>query len=673
MLTIDGLNSGLDTEKIIKGLLDIQQTRIDRLTLRKQSALNKQAAFRSLEAQIVQFRSAASRLGQIQNNVFEARTVDVSDETALIASASSDATNGIYQLSVKTLAQAHQLASQGFADSEARITQGTLTIRRGSGLATNITIDGTNDTMQGLADSINLSEIGISASIVQDGSASGASARLLLTSSKTGEANAIAITNSLASSGSGAVKPEFDIDNPVQAATNAEVQLGSGPGAITVETQENHVTDLISGVSLDLLQADADRTITIRVGQNSQQGVEAVEDFVDSYNVLMSFVDDQTRFVPDSGDAGLLLGDRSMIQIQSEIQSALQSVVPGVSSRASRLSSIGISVNDNGKLTLSTARLQRAIQGEVDGIQPRDLRRLFALDAASSNSNIQFVLGSSRTRESIDPIQIDITRAAERAAVTSANSVAASTVIDSSNNALVLTVDNAVLSVTLKEGTYSPAELAAELEAVINSHPDTLGRSVSIGLQDDGFGSNSLIITSNTYGGSSQVSIGSGTALADLGFSGLENDQGVDVAGSFLVNGTVEEATGRGRLLSGLSNNTNTADLQVRVTMTAAQVAIGTDAELRISRGVASRIDQLTGDFLNSETGVLKSISDKFTTDAGNIQNSIDRQTEIFDKQEQELIAQFVALEQALGELESTKSFLTQQFNSLSNLRTGKN
>ena len=133
-ITIDGISSGLDTESIVTGLLEIQQVQIDRLTLQKQTATNKETAFKSLEAQLITFRSAASRLGQTRNNVFEARTVNVSNENAVVASADSNATPGIYQLSVESLAQAHQIASQGFTDADAQITQGTFSIRQGLSL-----------------------------------------------------------------------------------------------------------------------------------------------------------------------------------------------------------------------------------------------------------------------------------------------------------------------------------------------------------------------------------------------------------------------------------------------------------------------------------------------------------------------------------------------------------
>lgn len=663
-ITIDGLNSGIDTASIVEGLLEIQETQIARITLQKDEALSKQTAYRTLEAQLVSFRSAASTLGRSQNNVFESRSVSVSDEDALVATASSQAARGLYTVTVDQLASAHQVASQGFADADSQITQGTFSIRQGSSTAFDITIDDSNDTLQGLADAINLTDSGITASIVNDGSTTGT--RLLLASNETGADNDISVTNSLAADSGGAVKPSFDFDNPVQAAQNSIVKLGSGAGALAVENSGNTVEGLIAGVTLDLAQADPDRPISIRVEQNTDSAVNAVQNFVDSFNSVIDYIDGVTAFDPETENGGVLLGERGISTIQSQIQNALLEVVPNASLDANRLSNIGISFTDAGKLVLNSTELQSVVSGEVDGVDSSDLRRMFALDGASTNPNIEFLLGSTRTEATDGPIEIDITRAPERASVTGANTVAASTVIDSSNDELVITIDNEELTVTLSEGTYTSAELADELESVINNHPDARGRSVNVGVVDDGFGADKLTVTSEIYGDGSQVTVGSGTALTALGFDGSENDQGVDVAGNFIVNGVIEEATGSGRILSGDRENSTTADLQVRVTLDSAQVASGADGELTVSRGFGSRLDRLIGDLTDSETGLLKSIDDQFAEEAESVQLTIDRQSEIFDEQEQELLAQFVALESAIGELNTTSSFLTQQFASLS-------
>lgn len=667
-ITIDGLNSGLDTANIVEGLLEIQQAQLDRTELKRQGVLNRQAAFQTLEAQLVSFRSSASTLARSRGNVFESKTIGVSDPDALVATADADAAPGIYQLTVDSFAKAHQVASQGFASDTAEITHGTFTLQQGDRPAVEVTIDDTNDTVQGLVDAINLSGGDVQATLIQDGS-SVDPYRLLLTSSDTGEDNTITLTNSLAAAAGDAVKPTFDFATPVQEATNAAVRLGSGAGAIVIENSTNQIDNVIGGVSLDLLQADPDKTITIQIQQDTAGAVEAVQNFVDSYNSLTNFINEQTRYVSATEEAGLLLGNRSVVQIQNQLQAEIQQVIPGVDSSINRLSTIGIGFTDRGTLTFNSAELTGVLNGDVEGASANDVRRLFSLDGVSSNSGVEFVLGSSRTQQSEFPIEVDVTRAAEQALITSTSSLTASTIINGANNELNLTLDGLSLTVNLAEGLYTNEELTSQLQSVINSHPEAAGRNVIVGLQDDGAGGNQLTITSRIYGDSSEVKIEGGSALVALGLNGTENDLGVDVEGVFRINGKVEQATGRGRLLVGKRDNEFTDDLQVRVTLGPDQVTAGIESELTLTRGLASTLGQFIGNLQDPEFGLLKTVNDRFEQEATDILDSIDRQKEIFETQEQDLLSQFVALESALTELKSTESFLTQQFASLNNLK----
>lgn len=666
-VTIDGLNSGIDTANIIEGLLEIQQAQLDRTELRRQDILGQQAAFQSFEAQLIAFRSTTSSLASTRNNVFESNTVIVSNPDALIVSAGTDATPGNFELTIDSFARANQVASQGFASDTTEISQGTFTLQQGDRPAVEITIDDSNNTIQGLADAINLAGSDVQATLIDDGS-SGDSFRLLLTSSDTGENNAITLTNSLAPASGDAVRPTFDLANPVQAAQNAAVRLGSGPGAITIESSTNQLDNVIPGVSLDILQAAPNETITLQIQPDTESAVEAVQSFVDSYNSLTNFINDQTRFVSETEQAGLLLGNRSVIQIQNQLQAALQQVVPDLDSNINRISTIGIDFTNQGTLTFNSADLVSVLNGEVEGASAADVQRLFTLDGISSNSGVEFLLGSSRTQVPDSPIQVDITQAAEQASITAASSLSGSTLIDNTNSELLLTLDGLSLSVNLSAGTYNDQDFASELQSVINSVPSLSGRSILVGLQSDGGGGNQLTLTSQTFGEASDVAVTGGSALAALGLSGNESDVGVDVDGVFRINGIVEQATGRGRVLTGNRDNPFTDDLQVLVTLGPDQVDSGIESELTLTRGVASTLGQLIGQFQDTESGLLQTANDRFSQLVEDIDSEIESQEETFSQQEQELREQFVALETALGELQATQSFLTQQFAQLSNL-----
>ncbi len=663
MLTIDGLVSGIDTEAIVSGLLEIQQRQIDLLKGRSDKVAAQQGAFQGIQTQLQSLRSEAGRLASSLNSVFDARQVTVSDENAVLATASSKASVGVYQVRVNELARAHQVASQGFADADAAITQGTLTLQVGDASAVSLVIDSTNDTLQGLATAINDSDAGVSASIVQDGTSGGTPYRLLLTSKKTGATQAIGITNNLAASGNGATQISFDTDNPVQAAADASVTLGSGPGAITVFSETNSVKSLINGVTLTLRQADVDQDISIAVEPDTEPAVSAVQDFVDTFNELVKFIDTLSKFDTESGEGGILLGNRNVTSILNSVRSTFLEVVPGLEGNVNRLTAIGISVKDDGQLEFNETELTSILNGQDPDVNGDDLKRLFALDGKSTHASIRFISGSSRTQTSTTPYQLDITQAAEKASVTSTNTLAAEPItIDGTNNIFKLTIDGADSGdLTLTAGDYTSQQLADHLESIVNSASTFAGRNVSVNIEGGG-----LTITSNSYGSRSAVTIGSGTANSTLGFSGGETDSGQDVAGTFIVNGQTESATGRGQLLVGNNDNKHTADLQLRISLTAADVVAGHEAEVTVTRGVAARLDQVLNDFLEPVTGRLKTIHDGFDETIDSIQQSIDRQTAEFERQRKAIVQEFVSLETAISELNTTSSFLTAQLAGLS-------
>jgi flagellar hook-associated protein 2 len=189
---------------------------------------------------------------------------------------------------------------------------------------------------------------------------------------------------------------------------------------------------------------------------------------------------------------------------------------------------------------------------------------------------------------------------------------------------------------------------------VINASTTLANREVIVSLQGD-----ALEITSKSYGRSSEVENISGTAMSTLGFDGSESDQGQDVVGSFIVNGVVETATGTGRVLAGDSENENTADLQIRVTLDSTQIGTGVEGEITVTRGITSRLDQYFSDLLDPENGTIKVANDAFDSRVESLEASIGRVNQISEAKSQYLIEQFTQLERVLAELQTTSGFLS--------------
>lgn len=654
MFSIDGLVSGLDTTSIIDGLISIQQSQVDRLNVRKDEILTKQTAFQGIEARILSMRSSMSQLNRTNSSVFDRTVGTSSDENILTVTTSNKAIEGSYVVRVNALAKAHQIGSQGFDDDSSTITTGTISFQVGDRPATEITIDESNNTIDGLISAINTQSDDVSASVVYD--QANQANRILLTSRHTGAANEIAVTNNLAATSGSATRPDFS-GLAIQEASNAAIQLGSGAGAIVAEYDTNSVDGLIANVTIDLLKVDIDQDVTINVARDTEAASTAIQDFVAEYNSIISYIDEQTQFNSETNVASPLLGNRNVSTIKDRLGALITETVPGLSTDFNRLSQIGIDIDTRGRLSVNSAELDRALSGEIDGVDSSDIRRLFGLTGESTNSNVEFLLGSTRTLATTSGYEVDIVQAAERGIATATNTLAASIVIDSSNNEIQLSVDGQNSEIlTLADGTYTQEELAAHLESRINNSTDLKGAEVSVSLEGG-----ALEVTSVTYGLSSEVASFSGSALTTLGFTGSETGQGKDVAGTFIVDGVVETATGSGRILIGDSDNENTADLQIRVTLDSSQVVSGTESTLTVTRGISSRMDKYFGDILDPDVGTMKNVNEDFDLRVESLEASISRVNTISEAKTQYLIEQFTALERVLSDLQSTSSFLTSQ------------
>jgi len=271
------------------------------------------------------------------SSVFDRTEGTSSDESLVTVSTDSGAAEGSFLIRVNSLARAQQIGSQGF-DESATIPTGEISFQVGDRPATNITIDDSNNTPAGLVDAINDSSADVSASIVFDQANS--ANRILLTSRESGVANEITVTNNLAAATGSETRPDFS-GPAIQEAANAQVQLGSGPGAIVAEFDTNTVEGLIENVTLNLQAADVDQEIDIRISRDTEPARSAIENFVSEFNSLIDFIDTQTAFNPETGQGSPLLGNRNVSNIENSLAALVTDIVPGADPSLNRFSQLG--------------------------------------------------------------------------------------------------------------------------------------------------------------------------------------------------------------------------------------------------------------------------------------------------------------------------------------------
>ncbi len=660
-LSVGGLISGLNTSQLIQGLLAVQQAQINTVQARETATTQRETAYKVLQAQLITFQSSVSQLALPVNGPFDGRTATSSNQAVVTAAASSTAVPGVYSFTVGSLAQANEVASQGFASANGPITQGTVVV--GGSSKQTITIDGTNNTLQGLAAAINSANAGVNATIVNTGS--GAQPyRLLLTATQTGTANAVSIdTSGLAPSDpTGATtQPTF---TTVQQATDASITFGSGAGALTVTSPSNTVNTAINGVTLSLLGTSTGQAVQVTVANDTDTAQKAVQDFVTNYNNVISTISNDIRYDPQTRQAGVLLGDPSILNIENQLRELVTAPVAGANPKLNSLIALGLTGDATGQLQVDGGRLSDVLAGKVSGVTLTDVRNLFAAGGQSTSGGVTFLNATAATKPSATPYGVDVTQAALQATLTGDTQLAQYTPVTAPGNTFTLTASGVTSNpITIPPSSaqgYTQQELVQALQAQINADAKIGNQGVTVGLQG-----NKLTFTSAGYGQAAALSIG---AAPFLGFTTAQAANGQDVAGSFLVNGTAESATGRGQILTGNTGNANTDGLAVQVTLLPSQVSAAPntpEASLTVTQGVAAQLSGALNKLLDPVTGQLHTIDQNFQSQLTVYQDQINQLQKAYSAKQAQLTTEFTNLETTLSGLKTASSFLAAQATAL--------
>ena len=384
-VSFGGLGNGIDFGQIVEFLVQAERLPIDRLTEKKLASQEKRTEFGTLGTKLLSLQSAASSLRTRIG--FDKTKVDVSTastQNVLTASASSTATAGTHTITVNQLATAHQVASKStttVASTDTDIVSGssgtfTFSVAGGSAQTVNLASDATLDDLK---DAINDLGAGVSASTLNTGSESSPAYRLVLSSNDTGASNTIAI--SADDTTLDTVTTGIDT---FQAALDSEVVLGaSGNDQVTLQRSTNTLTDVITGVTLNLQGVDQSNAVTISVTQDVGAVKDGIKSLVESYNDVVKFVSERTVFNVETEERGIFVGESVVRTVLDKIRRALSEQVSGLSGISSA-GQIGFQTQaSDGTIVLEEADLDERLSDSYD-----EVRELFIENTTNGTTGI---------------------------------------------------------------------------------------------------------------------------------------------------------------------------------------------------------------------------------------------------------------------------------------------
>ena len=558
-----GVGSGLLTSELLEKIIAAERESTDlRLNARRAEYEAKISAFGAIRNSVDSLNSAAAALSNSNNLI--ANAVSSTDENAVTATANATAITGIHSFEVLATAQAQTLSSQRYDSVDEVIGSGTLDIRFGTTTyvadaydsftenpdraSGQIVIDSSNNTVAGVRDAINAADLGVVASVVNDGQGF----ILVLTSDRTGVSNSLEIT-ATEDTPAGLSALNFNLANSTPG-SNLTQSVAASDALVVVDgisvTRDTNVIDqVIAGVTFTARSINAGTPASVSINPDTSAITEKIQTFVDSYNTLKTLTDDLTDYDADEGIGALLTGDSTVRTLLSQLRRFMSRGVPQVESTSLRaLIDLGISTSQaNGyRLNFDSNDFQAALNNDANGVVA-----LLADDRRSTDSQISFVGFQSGTQAG--EYAVEVTQAASQAQLSGATLAALDNpvTIDDDNDSLTITVNGTNSGViSLAQGVYaSGAELATQIQTQINQDGvlRAAGETVSVTYDTT---LQQILISSTRYGSSSNIGIDSvdTNTVAELGLSveAAENNVGVNVAAT--VNGI--EGNGIGQFLA---------------------------------------------------------------------------------------------------------------------------
>jgi flagellar hook-associated protein 2 len=292
---------------------------------------------------------------------------------------------GNYTIDVSQLAQAQTVITAGQVDTKTAIGNGKITIDFGaitggtlnattgqytgatftadaSQTAKSITIDPTNNTLEGIRNAINGANAGVTATIVNDGS--GSPNRLVLTSTQTGEKSSMRISVD----GDATLQNLLNNDpagtqnlKQTAAAQNAKLNVNG----IDVTSASNTVKEAIQGATLTLVNTGK---TGLSMKENTAGVKTAINDFVKAYNSLQSTAASLTTYDADTNTAAALVGDSTLRNLQTRIRQALTTPQAGGANDMKVLTEIGVAFQKDGTLAVDSDKLDKALANNLKGV-----------------------------------------------------------------------------------------------------------------------------------------------------------------------------------------------------------------------------------------------------------------------------------------------------------------
>ncbi len=357
-----GVGAGVDLQNLLTKIMDAERIPVRQLESKIAATNTKISSYGTLKSKLDALKTASDTL-RFESSLV-AKTTGSTDTSVLTATANANALNGSYSVEVTQLASAQKSFSSAF-NANQTFGAGTLTFSINGTATAGIAIaDGS--TLQQVGAQINAANVGVKATVI---AGSDGSQRMVLTSDKTGADQSFTLASTVPDvtpfGGGAAVSLGTFDDTTSGLARKTASDASATIDGITVSSSSNTFENALPGVSFTVTKAstvDTPAVSTLTVSNNNDKIVAAVQAFVDAYNAVATNVTQNTGYDSVTKTGKAFSGDFAVRSVMEGLSSARLTEPAGVASSSFKtLNDLGISVLQNGSLSLDTTKLKEKL------------------------------------------------------------------------------------------------------------------------------------------------------------------------------------------------------------------------------------------------------------------------------------------------------------------------
>ena len=364
-INFNGIGSGIDFGTIRDAIIAQRSVPITRLQSKVGNYNTRIDALKQLNTALASLTSAADVL--TNRDLGKGRNGVTGDANVVTVSATSAAILGNFDLNVSRIATGLTQATRSFSSSTAPVlsdgaTTATFELQKGGASpGIEITIDSTNNSLEGLRAAINAKNAGVTANIV-DINGDGTQKQLVLSSSETGASGRVELVETSAT-GTGADLNFRSLNPPDGDFTKLDAAFTIN--GLSLTRPKNSISDAVTGVTLTLKKPGA-TSVTVSQSTDVENKLRG---FINAYNAVQDFAAAQYQKDAKERPTGILAGDSTLRSVQQQLRNITNTRSGDNGGIFDSLSQIGVTTTKDGHLEFDSSVLNEKLKANPEDVQ----------------------------------------------------------------------------------------------------------------------------------------------------------------------------------------------------------------------------------------------------------------------------------------------------------------